>query len=207
MSLADAIRARRSTRAFASEPVSDDVIRAMVDAARMAPSGGNRQMWRFRAIRERATLEAMRASVASRLSATAEAISSPRAREQYATYTSTFLHFADAPCVIVVLGRPYDSIYTRIVNRYGGAETVQPGGADVTALSIGAAVENMLLAATALGVGSCLMTGPLIARSEMEEILAVKEPWTIAALVPVGHPAAAPAERSLLGLEEILDFD
>jgi nitroreductase len=208
MSVSDAIRARRSTRSFTAEPVPDDAVRAMVDAARLAPSGGNRQMWRFRALRRRATLEEMRGAVATRIAATAATISSARAREKYEAYTSTFVHFADAPCVIAVLGKPYDSIYARILGRYApGGDNAQSGSGEVAAMSIGAAIENLLLAATALGYGSCLMTGPLVARTDIERLLGVSEPWSLVALVPIGRPDAAPGERTVLSVEEILEFD
>ncbi|HDJ29805.1 MAG TPA: oxidoreductase, partial [Candidatus Acetothermia bacterium] len=47
MNLRDLARSRRSVRRFRTGPVSDDAIRRIIDAGRLAPSGANRQPWRF----------------------------------------------------------------------------------------------------------------------------------------------------------------
>jgi len=204
----DIIRARRSVRRFAAEDVPDEVVREIVDAARMAPSGGNRQMWRFRAIRNRGTLAAMRQAVERRIAEVRARVSSPRALEQYDGYTAHFTHFDRAPVVIAVLARPYDSIYTRILEKYLAPEERPPQHlVDVAAMSVAAAIENMLLAACALGYGACFMTGPTIAQNDLEKILAVEPPWHVVALVPVGRPEAEPGPRERKRLDEVLSFD
>lgn len=204
----EVIRARRSVRRFAAEGVPDEVLREIVDAARMAPSGGNRQMWRFRAIRNREKIAAMREAVERRVAEVRARVSSPRALEQYDGYTAHFTHFGDAPAVIAVLAKPYDSIYTRILEKYLGPEERPPQHlVDVAAMSVAAAIENMLLAACALGYGSCFMTGPMIAQKELEAILGVEPPWHVVALVPVGRPAVEPGPRERTGLDEVLSFD
>jgi len=203
-----AIHARRSVRQFTDEPVPDEIVRALVDAARAAPSGGNRQMWRFHAIRRRETLDAMCRAVADRIASIRARVTSSRAQEQYDGYTSLFTHFGRSPCVVAVMAKPYDSIYTRIVEKYVPAEE-RPAQelVNVAAMSVAAAVENMLLAATALGYGACFMTGPLIAQREIEALLGVQEPWHVVALVPIGRPAAVPAAPARLALDEVLTFD
>ena len=47
LTVSEAIRERRSIRSFRSDPVPDEVIHQMLEAARLAPSGSNRQPWRF----------------------------------------------------------------------------------------------------------------------------------------------------------------
>ncbi|HME56561.1 MAG TPA: nitroreductase family protein [Candidatus Lokiarchaeia archaeon] len=56
-SILDVIKARRSTRRFASTPVSDEDLNAVLEAARWAPSGENHQPWKFLVIKDVATME------------------------------------------------------------------------------------------------------------------------------------------------------
>jgi nitroreductase len=58
MSLFDAIHSQRAIRHFSVQPVSDEALETMLHAAIRAPSGGNRQPWRFRVMRGRAQASA-----------------------------------------------------------------------------------------------------------------------------------------------------
>jgi len=59
MELFDAIRSRRSVRAFLQDPVPPDLLAALVDAARWAPSGLNNQPWRFHIVQSQVVLEGL----------------------------------------------------------------------------------------------------------------------------------------------------
>ncbi len=204
----EAIRSRRSIRRYKEEPVPDEVVRSVVDAARTAPAAGARDLRRFRAIRSRETLSRMREAVERKIASVRERITSPKAQKGYDAYTSTFTHFAAAPVVVAVIARPYDSIYTRILDRYIAADE-QPRQwlVEPASMSAAAAVENMLLAAHALGYGGCFMTGPMIAQEEIESVLGVEEPWHVVALVPLGRPEGSPRPGERIGLDEVLSFD
>jgi coenzyme F420-0:L-glutamate ligase/coenzyme F420-1:gamma-L-glutamate ligase len=54
------------------------------------------------------------------------------------------------------------------------------------------AMQNLLLAAHAAGLGASGMTGPLVAADGIREILQIPPAWHIAALVPIGYPAEEP---------------
>ena len=69
-----------------------------------------------------------------------------------------------------------------------------------------AAVEHMLLAAHAMGYGSCWMTGPLVAQEAFEKILGYGKEKFIAALLPVGVPDEQPSLRPRKALHEIRKF-
>lgn len=83
--LAELLARRRSGRAFSREPVADEVVRSLLEAARWAPSYGNRQSWRFIVARDPAVLEAVRGALTR--------------GNAYATV---------APVLIAVCGDPYD---------------------------------------------------------------------------------------------------
>jgi nitroreductase len=59
MNVIDAIRTKRAVRQFQAKPLPDEMVTAILDAGRRAPSARNRQPWHFIAIRERATLQAL----------------------------------------------------------------------------------------------------------------------------------------------------
>jgi nitroreductase len=203
----EAIHSRRSMRRFKDDPVPSEVIEKIVDAAACAPLGGNRRVSRFIAITNRETIGAMRDAVVKAVAEVRERISSSRAQQQYDGYTAHFAHFGEAPCVIAVVAKPYDSIYSRVVDKYVPAAS-RPAQhmVDVGIMSVAAAVENLLIAASALGYGACYMTGPLVAQCRFDELLAVEAPWHVVTLVPVGLPGADPGQRERLPLEGILTY-
>lgn len=72
--------------------------------------------------------------------------------------------------------------------------------------SVGAAIQNLALAAYARGYGVCWMTAPMLARDELEKILEVQQPWQLAALIPMGVPAETPKPRPRRAAAEVLTF-
>jgi nitroreductase len=55
--------------------------------------------------------------------------------------------------------------------------------------SSGASIQNLLLAATAKGYGTCWMTGPLFARRKLSEMLGISDPWKLISFVAIGRSA------------------
>ena len=102
--------------------------------------------------------------------------------------------------------------YTSIIARAAAGSALS--AADINAMrgypdvqSIGAAIEHLLLAATGLGYGTCWLSGPLIAREELEALLGVQAPEQLAALVTIGLPATPPvAGHDRRPVDEILRF-
>jgi nitroreductase len=186
-SLLALLRTRRSVRRFRPDPVPEDALAALAEAAAAAPSAGNRQAWRLLLVtsRERidAMAEAVRAEVA-RLRSELRADAGPAA----GAYLDNFLHFAAAPLVVAPIHRAGPDLLAAA----GAAPRAARGDAEALA-SVAAAIENLLLCAHALGLGACWMTGPLVAAEALEKILEVPRGWALSALVPVGAPAEAPA--------------
>src|SRR5687767_1773563 len=80
MELYEALRTTFAAREFTDEPVPDDVVYRILDQARFAPSGGNRQGWRVIVVRDTATREslaALTAPAAKRYAAQQQAGESP----------------------------------------------------------------------------------------------------------------------------------
>lgn len=200
-SLLSLIKARRSVRKFLQDPVSDDDIAALIEAASWAPSGTNQQNWRFIVVRSPEVKERLAHAVRSAIETMSAGISSARARAEFSAYSAYYTFFADAPAVIAVVKKPYESLARRIMERYNLAPAAQ-STADIQGPA--AAVENMLLMAHARGLGACWMTGPLIAQAALEKELGIVPPDALMALVPAGKPAVMPGAPRRKSIDDII---
>ena len=95
-------------------------------------------------------------------------------------YLLNFTHFAGEPLLIAVQGR-----HTR--NRMADANLTDIESEGVH-MAVGMAMQNILLAAVARGMVACPMSGPMVARPALEQILEIASPWSLLALIPVGWP-------------------
>ena len=189
--LFEVIKGRRSVRSFDTTPVSGDDLTAVLEAARWAPSPGNRQPWRFIISSDRCLSEmeeAVRSAVAKIREAALE-----KGLPGEADYLENFLVFTRSPTVVAVIMREPVDLIEAITDGGSPIEADQP--LVDAAASAGAAIQNMLLACHALGLGACWTTGPLVARLELEKILDVPRGWRLAALVAVGYPLGEETEE------------
>jgi nitroreductase len=178
MDVFEAIRKRRAVRLYRPDPVSRENILTVLDAANQAPSALNRQQWEFLIVTGKKIIE-MGESYRSTLD---EYLShwdtSPMTdfitRDEFIRFAGTY---GGAPIVIVVL-TPTDEIANF---RKANLE------------SASAALENLLLAATALGLGTCWMTGPLRDEKTLRRILSVPDDREIVAITPLGYPEKIPS--------------
>jgi nitroreductase len=83
------------------------------------------------------------------------------------------------------------------------AERIADMERDSGVIGTSLALENLLLAAHAAGLGASGMTGPLVARDALREILDVPPSWHIVALVPLGFPAEQPAPTERKPVERV----
>jgi nitroreductase len=173
--LFDVVRRQRACRAFSGDPVPDVLIEQVLEAATFAPSAENRQPWVFVVVRH--------AAARQRIGALARQAWEGGAREHSEGRLAPGLladvdrgatgGLASAP-VIVVVGADLRLVHERAVEA-----------------SIFPAVQNLLLAATALGLGSALMTLPLVFAIELSAVLALPGEVRPVAVVPLGRPAKA----------------
>ncbi|MDR2425586.1 MAG: nitroreductase family protein [Endomicrobium sp.] len=200
--LLDIIKQRRSVRKFSQEPVSDNDIKTIIEAASMAPSATNSQNWRFIAVKTENKRKELVLAIEEQIEEYSSLIKSKRAYNEFNAYARFFTFFASAPLVIAVIKTPYTSFSMRIMRRYGiSPEALE--AADSHGPS--AAVQNMLLAAHALGYGACWMTGPLIAKEKLEKVLNINSPHHLMALIPIGKTEMTPSVPKRKPIEEIFE--
>lgn len=207
MELIEAIRKRRSIRKFKLDKIPKGDIYDIICAATLAPSAHNKQMWRFIAISNKEVLKEMKKAIIKEI----EEISSwPEVKEVETKIKgmrvySTF--FVKAPLVFAVLVKPYHSLVDELLK----LERLKKGQvkllhSHIEIQSVAAAVENLLLAATEKGYGTCWMCGPLIAAPALEKVLKIEEPWKLMALIPVGIPNQELKPKTVKKIDEVLEF-
>jgi nitroreductase len=183
MELSTAMRTTAAVRSFTSEPVGDEVVRELLDEARFAPSGGNRQPWRVVLVRDRHLRQQLQelyqlswreyvAHVASGLVPFAPGEATPVPDELGD-------HLAEVPVLLVVLAH----LPSLAVTDNGLDRQSIVGGASVYPF-----VQNLLLAALARGLGGVMTT--VLCRQEpaVKTLLGVPPSLALAGLVLLGHP-------------------
>ncbi len=161
MDAIEALKTRRSVRAFTSQPVPRDVIEQIIDCGRLAASANNVQPWEFVLVTDSAV------------------------RGRIAGTTNHGKFIADSPVCVVVLSRE-----TKYYLEDGSAAT-----------------QNILLAARALGLGSCWVAGDKKPYApEICRLVGAPEGCRLISMVALGYPAEHP-EKSKRPLADVLHWE
>ncbi len=169
MDIYEAINERTSVRSYISEPVEEEKLKRILDAARLAPSGKNGQPWTFIIVRDEETRKKL----------------VPACKGQE--------FIAQAPVVIVACGRE-ELAYKKM----GGYWNSLP-------VDIGIALEHLMLAAAAEGLGTCWIGA--FYEEEVKKLLSIPEDVKVVALTPVGYPAGEKQRRPRKSLEEVVMYE
>lgn len=206
MDLKETIERRRSVRHFRPESLPLDDIKEMVRLAGLAPSINNAQLWKFTAVTNKDIINNMSNIVNGKIAGMLNADEDKKGEKVKTTVSHFSTVFTDAPVVIAVQMKPYDAVVDAILQASGLTHdemNKMRNYPDVQ--SIGASIENIMLAATSMGYGCCWLTGLLVAREELEPILGVQEPYKLAACIAVGKPLESLPAREKLPLESIFE--
>lgn len=192
----EVITKRRSIRKYTDEPVKKEEILQILEAARNAPSAKNRQPWKFIVFagdQKAKLMECMENAVLSEI----ENPTMPEFSYGHSDATNTVRVMKEAPVVIVVLN----------TNGRTPAEPLDFCGRIVEicdSLSIGAAIENMLLTATELGLGSLWIANTCFAYDALVKFLGTEA--QLIGAVALGHKNHDPKTCPRKTLEEIYEF-
>lgn len=200
MDVFEAMKGRQSIRRFRKDPVPHDKILRMVEAATWAPSAGNTQSARFIVVKDSTLLARMKGIVDGLLSR----VTGKEVPPDKINYHNLF---AVAPAAVCVVGKPYESATDRNL-REKDPERHRMRRYQVNAglQSVASAITQFLLAAYSLGYGTCWMTGPLVAKPELESALSIRPPEELLAVIALGIPDSPPPKPPRRPPEEITDF-
>jgi len=181
MDFFDVVTTQRAMRRLEPRPIPDAVLRQIMDAAICAPSGGNRQGWSFVIVRDgakRARLGELYREAWGELMKVpyyAGAAKEPRespAGKMLASARHLGEHLGEAPVLVLAC----------IVLDPGVEPSLTTGA------SIYPAVQNLMLAARAHGIGSCITTIHRFRDAQVKELLGIPANVETAALIPLGYP-------------------
>lgn len=188
----DLVKRRRSTRVFKSDPIPDDYVHKIIEAARFAPSGGNSQPWEFIVLKDRGTKDRIVEMVVEQgvLTRKVELTREEDLRFPGSSGPGTEPGYKSAPVFILVCGDPRTKeaypVFTRLTR-----------GDSHFASSLASAFLCMTLAATALGLGSQWVsaTGSPLVKPLLKNLLEIPAEIEIYDLLAIGDPGLQPKAR------------
>jgi coenzyme F420-0:L-glutamate ligase / coenzyme F420-1:gamma-L-glutamate ligase len=198
--LLELMQSRRSIRQFSGRAVAREDIARLIEAARWAPSNHNRQPWRFIVLDDPNRIQALARDVTHALSARLKSL--PQVAGAYlGEFATHAISFAQAPALLVVLHKQPVSLASALLDGVHNPELVSG-----EPLSVAMAVQNLLLAAHALELGTCVLTAPLVVPDSVTHSVTLPPGFDITCLVAVGYPAESPAPPRRKSLEQIVEF-
>jgi nitroreductase len=187
--LYEAMSTLRAVRRLRPDPLPDEVLSRILQAAAWAPSGGNTQPWRVVVVKDPATRKALgdlyRPEWAAYSKGARRALErlegDALAKQQRMLKAADHLgeHFGEAPVTLVFCFNPE---YMAITDSQLPRPSVVGGG------SVYPAVQNCMLACRAEGVGCTLTTLLCLQEDAVRELLQIPDPWYTCAFVPIGYP-------------------
>ena len=195
----DAIERRRSIRKFKPDPVPEEHIEALLDAARLAPSGSNAQPWRFKVVKDSDTkLKLVQSAFGQSFIATAPAV--------FVCCVEIAGYYKDAATRVQDLGRTgvIDQGVAKVT--LDGYEKTKPANAEHlaarVAFNVAIAGEHVVLRALDFGLGSCWIR--MFDEHMIKDIFGWDDSLHVAALLLIGYPDESPPARKKLSIEDIL---
>lgn len=200
------IEARTSVRSYLAEPVPVEVLREMVRLAGLAPSLNNAQPWRYVAVVDSAKCQRISTLVSDKLHAIIPAANTDAQAKATARLFDHVRSFGEAPALLIAATRTYPGFLDDALMSSGLAkEAADSLRGHPYAMSLGASIENLLLAATDLGYGACWLTAPQVAAASIEQEVGIEPPWRLGAVVSVGKPAQEVKQASKKSIDEIFE--
>lgn len=187
--LYEAMSTLRAVRKLRPDPIPDDVLERVLQAACWAPTGGNQQPWKVVVVTDpdrkrelqdiyRPEWERYMAGFMARLDGQPDDVVDPWRRVAAAgTHLADHLH--ETPAILVFCANPAAMAITDAkldrVSMVGGG-------------SVYPAVQNAMLACVAEGLGCTLTTLHCLREPEVKQVLDIPDSWATVALVPIGYP-------------------
>ena len=179
MKVCEAIAARRSVRKFQHTPVSEEQLQLLLESARLAPSGSNRQPWQFIVVRS----EQMKKAIAA------------------ASHHQNWM--LDAPLFLVGVADPVPRLKGKEPFPIDDNSPEPVVKKIIRDTSI--AIEHIVLQAEALGLASCWVA--YFSQEDMRPLLNVPADKYIVAVLPIGYADEQPEAMPRKSLDELVHYE
>lgn len=197
MEVKEAIEKRRSIRKYRPDPVPDEMINEILEAARLAPSGTNLQPWRFVVVKSKEMKEKLTAAIPLKFITRAPVI---------------FICCADLTAMKSVGERMGELANAGAFDpsdldgfdpsSYSSRKMEDGATKAYLTLNVAIAIQNMVLRATDLGLGSCWTM--MFSQDKIKSLLELGDDLHVVAVLPVGYPDQSPEPRPRLPLAKII---
>ena len=178
--LFEAIYSQPSVTRYKTDPVPKEAIEKIIEAATKAPSGANRQPWEFIVITDRGLIERVGRIYSEKWFELLGAEPQPGESPAYRSARYLAHHIHEAPVLVLICANHSEG---HIAHTPG-----EPVARDRYASSIWLAVQNLFLAARALGLGTRLTTTHIRGEPEIKALLGIPDHVETVCLTPLGYP-------------------
>ncbi|MCM1181574.1 MAG: nitroreductase family protein [Clostridium sp.] len=192
----EAIYNRRSIRKFSAEPIPHAIIEKIIDAGRAAPSAKNRQPWKY-LVYSGSAKEKLLAVMQKGIEREMVTPRLPLSGDGIVDAKNTLRIMKSAPIIILVLNTNGKSPFTEL-----NADERFTEMNDL--LSIGASVENMLLQAEELEIGTLWIGNTCFAYEELTAYIGLNV--ELVGAIALGYKAEKPPMRSRKSMEDIVEY-
>ncbi|MGL5754863.1 MAG: nitroreductase family protein [Paraclostridium sp.] len=210
MSKLDFIYNRTSIRKYTKDMIPKEHIIEILKAGTYAPSGKNIQNWHFVVLTNENKINSIDKCILDKGNELSNKVVDNDDRHSFLSMLPYYTAFKTAPVLILVYASKYPNTEYNILKLAGQPEELldkalfsNPG-----IQNIGAAMENILLAASAMGYGTCWMTGPNFARKEIVKYTEFeKDGFELVCMTPLGIPSDVKNIRpKRKPIEEVITF-
>lgn len=167
MDFSELIMKRYSVRAYKPDPVEDEKLLAVLNAARLAPTASNRQPFQIIIVHTK-----------------------DREKELLSIYQSDW--FVQAPLVLCICGTP-------------STAWVRTDGMEYLGVDIGIVMDHLVLAATELGLGTCIIAA--FDERNARKVLSIPDDMEPMLFTPLGYPDDLPGIKKRKKLEELVRYE
>lgn len=204
-SFEDVVVKRRSVRRYTEQPVPRELLLELVDTATQAPSNFNRQPWRFIVLDSPEWVSAV-VDILHRGCQKVEAEDADGGMYNMVDHIRSWLYPLEGSAAIILCF--YKPSPERIDEQIANAlSTDDISLYNPNLITLGMAIQNLLLAATAKGLGACMHSGPLpFLRGPLNKALGLPAKLQLAGMVSLGWPDENPERPKHKALEKVMSF-
>jgi nitroreductase len=216
MRLFETIHSSRALRRFKPDPVPDEVLARILDAAIRAPSAGNGQNWLFMVVKsheQRQKIGEIYRRAGAIVADFYRRVGRPTHMDekQYEMLTNSGLylheHLAEAPILLLACLRLETSLEALMQLPRETQLAMMNSFPWMAGASIYPAVQNIILACRALGLGTCLTTNHMLLEEEVKQVIGLPSEYRTFALLPIGYPINKFGPVNRQPLSEVVALD